>query len=211
MIASGEIGVTITGRGFGNNKDRVSVTVGGTGISVQVDQVTSDGILATFTIGSNAERDNHTVTVRVNGVSSNSVDFFVQVPTRLRRDNTGGLVDQQGGCGVTRTLEYTLLDQAGQPIITNAILSESHSNYNGPEGLRPPEAVEIPLNNGGANDRVGYLTADSDCPPPFTASLTQAFTVKVNNQVYNLTTTNSITLGRDASGAKSVNITMTRQ
>lgn len=48
MIAGGEIGVTITGRGFGNNRDRVSVTVGGTGISAQVDQVTPGEILVTF-------------------------------------------------------------------------------------------------------------------------------------------------------------------
>lgn len=200
--------MNLVGTGFGNTKNKVTVQVGGTGISVVVDAVTTREILATFTIAANAEVGNHAVSVKVGNQPSNSVNFFVQVPTRLRRDSISALMNQQGGCGATKTLEYTLLDQAGEVIAEDLTVDEVLSNFtSNPSGLPPPLPKHALANAGHLVDEVGYRIAT--CPPPFTISLTQKFTVKIGQTTYNLTTTNSVSYGRDASGNKFVTVTNT--
>ena len=200
------VNVTIVGEGFGSN---ANVQVGGTGITVTIDFRSPTEIGASFAIAPSAQPGNQAVSVRVGTQISNSVNFFVQVPTRLRRDIISGLTDQPGGCGVTRTLQYTLLDQAGQPIISDDLLKETISNFTGPENVRPPTETDIQMSNGIANDVVGYTIPS--CPPPFTATFTQTFRVVVGAQSHSLTTANSMSMGRTVSGTKFVDITITTE
>lgn len=72
--------VIISGAGFATTGVSVSA---GTGISVAVTSSTSERIEANFTVAANAPAGKHSVSVTVAGKTSNSKDFFVQVPTSL--------------------------------------------------------------------------------------------------------------------------------
>jgi len=114
---------------------------------------------------------------------------------------------------VTRLLQYTLLDQEQEPvpIDTNGIISEGISNYTytGELDVHPQEKSENML-HGGFPDTVGYSNI-GDCPPPFTASLTQSFTVALATQGYAwaISSHNAISMGRTSSGSKFVDLTFT--
>lgn len=115
------VSVTISGGGFGT-----SPTVSaGTGITVTINSATNTQIQASFAISTTAPAGDHAVTAMASGQTSNSVNFFVQVPTSLSivpgTDSTtaetacttsGGLA----GCGGTRTFRYQVNDQVGQAI-----------------------------------------------------------------------------------------------
>lgn len=209
MQGFGALDVNITGTGFGNIKGDVSLIIVGSGVTGVVDEVAGQVILATFTIAADAAAGNHAVTVKVKTqTSDNSVNFFVQIPTKLRRDSISDLIDQQGGCGATKTVNYSLLDQAGQVIAEDLAVSEVFTNITKSDPSLPDPQPNAPEANAGhVIDVVGYNIPT--CPPPFTISLTQKFTAKVGQTTYNLTTTNSISFGRDASGNKFVNVTNT--
>ena len=200
------VGISIIGSGFGSGS---TVSVGGTGVTGSVQSWSSTSLSVTLTIAPNATPGNHGVTVTKSGKTSNSVNLFVQVPTSLRRDSMSGLQDQQGGCGVTRSLQYTLLDQEEAPIDTNGIISEGVSNYSGPSGTQPQE-TSVSLIHGEFPDTVGY-NYSPDCPPPFTATFTQSFTVALATQGYAwaLSSQNAISMGRTSSGSKFVDLTFT--
>jgi hypothetical protein len=206
-VREAEYGVTITGAGF---MAPASVSVAGPGISVsEVVVGSSTEMLATFTIASGATAGDHAVTVTANGqTSDNSVNFFVQIPTKLRRDNISSLQDEPGGCGATKNLDYSLLDQAGQVVAEDLTVHEVFSNFtSNPAGFPPPQDQSPVANAGHLVDVVGYRIPT--CPPPFTVTVTQTFTVTVGQTVYNVTTTNSFSYGRDASGNKFVTVTNT--
>ncbi len=78
------INVTISGARFGSNP---TVNVGGSGIAVTITSRTDTQIAANFAIATTAGAGAHAVTVTANGQTSNSINFFVQVPTsrNLRR------------------------------------------------------------------------------------------------------------------------------
>jgi hypothetical protein len=202
------VDVNITGRGFGNSPANVSVQVGGTGVTVMVDQVTDTEILVSFSIADNAGTGNHSVIVRVGARQSNSVNFFVQVPARLRRDSMSALMNEQGGCGAFRQISYQLLDQSGQPINIDGTLQEIFSNFTSSDpAINPPQPTQPSMGAGQALDVVGYSIPS--CPPPFSASLTQTFRVVIGQKSYPLSTSNSISMGRTSSGARFVDVTMT--
>ncbi len=112
--------ITITGRGFGT-----SPTVNaGQGITVNITSSTTGTIHAGFVIDIAAPSGNHSVTVTANGLSSNSVNFFVQVPTSLSivpgTDSTTPEASCSAGsfgtgCGVTRSFTYQIKDQDNPP------------------------------------------------------------------------------------------------
>jgi hypothetical protein len=113
------VGVTISGDGFGTG---ATINVG-SGITVSVVSATDTYIQATFTIASSAAAGNRSITVTDSkNVSSNGINFFVQVPSSLSivsdTDSTGSesSCDADTGCGVTRTFTYQVNDQSGQPI-----------------------------------------------------------------------------------------------
>jgi hypothetical protein len=202
-----EYGITLTGSGFTGG----SVVVSGAPNEIMLDnaQVSPSTILVDFIISPTAAGGVRKVKVQVGSQSSNEVDFFVRIPTRLRRDNISPLMDQPGGCGASRILSYTLLDQAGEPILSDDTIEETISSYSGPAGLRPPAQATEQLSSGVVNDRIAYDTETTDCPPTFTATWTQAFRVRINTTLYQLSTTNSISVGRTESGTKFVDVTVT--
>jgi hypothetical protein len=108
---------------------------------------------------------------------------------------------------VTRSLQYTLLDQEGAPIDTNGIISEGISNYSGPSDAQPQETSESMI-HGGFPDTVGYNHSPG-CPQPFTATFTQSFTVALATpgHAWALSSQNAISMGRTSSGSKFVDMT----
>ena len=203
-LIGADVDVTIKGEGFGTSGSLNT----GTDIDATDVHFTPKEIFAVFKIKSTAAGGNHSIKVIVAG-KEHSADFFVQIPTRLRRDSITGLIDQQGGCGAYRTVSYTLLDQAGQPIDVDGVVDEILSNYSGPPD-KAPKAVSANMLGGRVDDLVGYDTATPDCPPPFTATVTQNLSAKIGAVSYAMTTTNSLSVGRDSAGGKFVNITIVR-
>jgi hypothetical protein len=201
------VGISIVGTGFGSGS---TVAVDGTGITASVQSSSSTSLSVTLTIAPNATAGNHGVTVTRSGNTSNSANFFVQIPTQLRRDSISGLQNEQGGCGATRSLQYTLLDQEGAPIDTSGTITEGISNYSGPSGAQPVENTAS-MNHGAFNDTVGYSSSPG-CPSAFTATFTQTFTAALATQGYAwaLSSQNAISMGRTSSGSKFVDITFTQ-
>jgi hypothetical protein len=147
------IRVTVVGTGFvapaGVNVD------GGVdkGVNATVISIGPRSIVADFAVKADALAGNHPVTVTANGPTSNSVNFFVQTPKSLVRQDyqpapparqapggvsqlyvitdgdivhLDGTVDpgQQHRCGAYRNYLYQLMDQGGQPIKQVIIVDE---------------------------------------------------------------------------------------
>jgi hypothetical protein len=90
---------------------------------VSINSSSPTSISATFQIASNATAGNHAVTVTTNSVTSNSVNFFVQVPSALSLVSTSSSAainftdaNQQPAAGWLRTVTWQVVDQQGQPI-----------------------------------------------------------------------------------------------
>ncbi len=200
------VGISIVGSGFGGSP---TVNVGGGGITANVQSSSETSISVTLNISANASAGNHGITVTANGQQSNSANFFVQIPTKLQRNSISAL-QNEGGCGAVRNLSYTLLDQNGDPIDTNGTISEGISGFNGPPGVQPPPETQRTMSHGTFPDVVGYNI--SSCPPPFTATFTQSFTVHLNTagHAWALSSQNSVSMGRTSAGAKFVDITFSQ-
>lgn len=117
--------VTLSGKGFGT-----SPTVNaGTGITVTVNSASDTSIGASFNVASTAPSGNHSVTVTAGGqTSSNSVNFYVQVPTSLRLVTTtsqGSASCASGSAGWDRRVIWQVLDQAGQLINRSMSVSDT--------------------------------------------------------------------------------------
>lgn len=202
----GTVNVFIFGDGFTASS---TVTISGSGVTHSTVNFDSSTQLSTiFQIATDAIEGNHAVSVTTNDVTSNSVNFFVQIPTKLRRDSISNLISQPNGCGVIRNLSYTLLDQSGQAIAVEDTITETFSNFSGPEGLRPPNETSAQMSGGVVNDTVGYLI--TDCPPSFTASFTQGFDAVIGTHTFHLTSSNAISMGRTSSGTKFVDISFSQ-
>lgn len=119
--------VTISGSGF-----RSGATVyAGTEITVSnMAVVSSVKITADFAVAANAAGGNRSVTVGTGGKASNSVDFFVQIPTSLSVLSVTivppGTTVSNGGCnasnnyGIRVAIKYQVNDQSNTPApITN--------------------------------------------------------------------------------------------
>jgi hypothetical protein len=121
------------------------------------------------------------------------------------------VINQQGGCGAHRDLQYTLMDQqtpTAQPINIDASITETFSNFTADNpGIRPPDATDGNIVAGVVPDFVGYNIPT--CPPAFTASMDQTFVVKIGNTNYPLTTKNRIIWSVNAAGTKSISVTIT--
>jgi hypothetical protein len=206
--------VTITGRGFGTNP---SVSAG-SNITVTINSnfTTDTNIDATFTVAGNGAGGNQTVTVTSRGQSA-TVNFYLQVPTSLRRDSisdvivvtNGTIGTHQNQCGAYRSVSYTLLDQAGQQIFTSLPLNETFSNYSGPQSLAPTNA-HMTMTDGTALDVIGFGTPAPQCPPAFQASVTQNFNVAVGLNVFTLTTSNAISDSSNGAGGYTIVVTYTQ-
>lgn len=222
--------VTAVGEGF---EDPAGVNVAGSGITANVNSVGPRSIVVDFVVAADAGLGNHAVTVTVSGQTSNSVDFFVQEPKKLRRDEITEVIDidpgpgeikdifdqivAQNACGAYRNLKYTLLDQGNpdQPIKfeDGGQIIEQLSGYQGPAEL---QSKLIPFNNftnniGEIGGVVGIAGPSPNCPPQFMLSFTQGFKAKVGNKEWTLTTVNSISMAKAANGTYTITVTNTTQ
>jgi hypothetical protein len=203
------VGISIVGSGFGNSP---TVTVGGGGITTSAQSSSPTSISVTLNISADASAGNHTITVTANGKQSNSENFYVQIPTKLQR-NSVGPIEAGGDCGAIRRITYTVLDQnnPGDPIDTNGTISEGISSFSSvPSAISAPAATQRTITHGTLQDDVGYIISGG-CPPAFTATWVQNFTVHLNTpgHAWALSSTNSVSAGRTQAGAKFVDNTFT--
>jgi hypothetical protein len=178
------------------------------GITATVQDSSATSISVTLNVSADAAGGDHGVTVTANGQQSNSMNFFVQIPTKLRRDSISGLNNQEGGCGATRSLQYTLLDQDDAPINTNGTIAEGIDNTGSTAaGVGCRESPPAQMSTGVFGDTVGYVYSPG-CPPPFTATCTQTFVVTLTTagHAWVLSSQNAISFGRASSGSKFVDI-----
>jgi hypothetical protein len=116
--------VTISGNGFGTNP----TVSAGTGIAVTRGPFSDAEIQATFAVASNAPSGNHSVTVSTTQGTSNSVNFYVQVPTSLGLVSTtsqGPASCNPGFAGWDRQVVWQVRDQNGQAIQTVMSVSDT--------------------------------------------------------------------------------------
>jgi hypothetical protein len=205
--------VLLTGK-FGSSSNP-TIQVSGGGITATVSTSNSVEIRANFQVAANASTGNHTVTVKINNMTSNSVNFFVQVPTSLATDFEGSPQNYNGGSvpgtdiqvcyGYVKILTYTMLDQNGLPIRAATTASENvqviRTNI-GSQNVQKTSSVDT---NGQFSDYVGLCFASP--PPPQQGEFTVAkqtitilqgnvtYSVRVNclNQQYNNTSITNIT------------------
>lgn len=183
--------------------------------------------MADFVVATNATPGNHAVTVTVSGQTSNAVNFFVQIPQKLRRDTYGNLVIIDPGpgqitdsfgrvkatnrCGAYRNIVYQLLDQGGEPILAEVEVTETFDNYQGPPELANQfqPITDFTNNAGQLGDTVAFSTPHPQCPLVFSLTVNQKFSAKVGTTSYPLTTVNSIADAKTSSGSYTINVTIT--
>ncbi|HEX8846843.1 MAG TPA: IPT/TIG domain-containing protein [Pyrinomonadaceae bacterium] len=211
----GTVHILIFGYGFDPNSTP-TVSISGYGVSVSDAFVLTDGsITATLFITPDASAGNHLVTVTSHGIDSNSVNFFVQVPTSLETTIEGSPQTYNGGpvpgtniqvCyGYVKILTYTVLDQSTNPIRATGTAMENvqvlRTNI-GSQNLQVTAPVD---SNGQFSDYVGLCFPSP--PPPQPGEFTVArqtinilignltYTVRTNclNQQYNNTTITNVT------------------
>jgi hypothetical protein len=119
--------VSLGGRGFGSNP---TVNVSG-GITASVQSASDTLITVNFDIVPSATPGNHAVTVTAGGRTSNSINFFVQVPTALQVLSANRSSGLPNGCtmspptiGTELNIRYRVLDQSNQPIASLMPLRE---------------------------------------------------------------------------------------
>lgn len=222
------IAVSIDGHGFGINP----TVNAGTGIIVTVNfaNSTSFHIDASFAVSSTAAGGNHGVTVTVSGQTSNSMNFFVQIPSSLARFDYPGATNGYGPltltsstnnevrnvvgavlltnqCGVYRNLVYELKDQQGQSIAQPYDFTETFSNYSGVSTT--PGPVNGHSSTGLVQDTMYFGKTLPDCPgPDDNESFDQRFIVTISGTPFSLSTLVHISRGR-SSGNWFVDVTTT--
>jgi hypothetical protein len=227
-VVTDTVAITITGKQFVTGASLIiEGDPGVTASNVTVSSSTT--ITANLAIAANAAGGNRTIKVRSNNRTSNGKSFFVQIPTRLRRDRLDDLVDIDPGpgnvvnpfnetvatnrCGAYRNVVYTLVDQQqqAQPILPEATITEVLTNFQGTQGLTQPTPKTTTTDEGVIGDTQGITGAHPTCPPPFSYTLNQGFTAKLGQTTFNLTTVNAIAVSKDGSGNYSITITITTQ
>ncbi len=196
--------VIIQGQGFQfaptvNAGDGISVTINfGNSSNFQLD--------ADFAIAANASGGNHAVTVTVNGQTSTSVNFYVQIPTSasvlsvttIATGATGNNICMPGtDNGIVVAIKYQVNDQAGVAIMSSSMEPAefiSNSKLNGQpfpsydstqfEDIGPnayPGTSQFTDANGQFLDApVGFCANQSG----FMFSFTQRIAIPINNSLY---------------------------
>ncbi len=235
LVGTG-IGVTITGSGF----DSSTTISAGTNITVSnVSVVSITKITATFTpSNSKSAGGNQGITVIASGQTSNSKNFYVQVPTHLGRITepatqpngigplhsgtnitvyafNGTTVMASNVCGGYEWLTYALADQQGNQITNGTVTFAEAFNSVSPS----PDPLNNPVVGPPASPNLAsqvltdiyavYISAPS-CPPASVGdSFNQTWTATVGAMVYNLTTVIKITRTTNSSGLPTFTSTIT--
>jgi hypothetical protein len=237
--AQGVVGLTypltITGTGFTSaavvNVDQTGS--GTTGITVQnIQAAPPSQILCDFQIAQNASPGNHKVTVSVAGQTSNSMNFFVQVPTRVTINNPGSLVTIDPGpgnivdlsgqtintvpvCGAYQNFTYQLADQNGNAIQEQGTVDETVTVVSGPANLDTHTSSAAANEAGQFGDTQGMSEPYPSCPPKgtsITANQTLTATLTLANgpsQRFPLTTVHQIVSTKAAGSSIQYSFTVT--
>ena len=217
------VDVVINGSGFGTGTPTVSA---GSGITVSNVQLINSGeVRARFTIATNAPGGNHAVSVTTSLGQTTTINgnFFVQIPTRLRRDilaqtvvidpgpgdvvNSFGVVTATNRCGGYRNVTYTLVDQQGEVILLAVPITETIDNYQGPPEIAPQDKTVF-TSSGVIGDTLGLTGPHPTCPPPFSLSFNQRFRVDTSPS-FQLSTVNSVSMSKSSSGSYTIAVNMT--
>ncbi|HXM46737.1 MAG TPA: IPT/TIG domain-containing protein [Pyrinomonadaceae bacterium] len=205
----GPVGTTVPVIIFGSGFSQFgSNTVSASGYGVTATEVNfiSSGVLsANFQITSDASAGNHSVRVTINGFPSNSLNFFVQVPTGLSVVGitviSSSPVHSCWVClpgndtGIQIATQYQVMDQHGDPILSSAMAPEETLKNLVIGGVARPDPAPGFTNLGGscyptdtttdANGR--FLDAPFGwCAPYSTSSLSvdQAIRMSVGSSHY---------------------------
>jgi hypothetical protein len=218
--------VTINGTGFGSTP----TVSAGSGITFSYTSRSNTQIVANFVVASNASAGNHAVTVTNTSVTPNrasgSVNFYVQVPTRLVRldfppgapggvgalqvitngnvTDLNGNVILQNQCGVYRNYAFDLVDQETppQPIEGTYTITAHFTNYQGPNSTPNDNPEQITPGTAIADLQFFGKLAPS-CPGSNDhESFDMSNFVTVGTTNYNLTTVIHISKGYFSGTAK---------
>jgi hypothetical protein len=231
--------VTIAGSNFGTNLRNIAINAG-TGISATPTSVNTNGtqIQASFAIVGGAPGGNHSVTITVSGgPPSNSVNFFVQIPTSLGRIDEPGTPNNGTGslnagtnitilnldgttrvanvCGGYQWFTYALADQQANRIQSGTVtFTESFNNISpSPDPLPAPTSGQSGSPNLATqvlSDIYANYNSAPACPTPNVSdSFDQHWTATAGGTVYNLTTVIHITRATNGQGLPTYTSTIT--
>ena len=212
--------VTITGTGFVSGSTSLSITGGFiSGVTVQ----SSTTITANYLIDDDASAGNHAVTVTVNGQSSTDpVNFYVQIPTSLNvlsvaiiptQSGNGSVCTSGQNYGIQVAVQYQVLDQAGDPIVTDDMepqktITNAVFNNGQPVDIRSTFGDLGPSDYPGTSQFTDTSGRFLDAPYGFCSNASTTFTftqviriVALNQNHYDVRTNNvSITSSSSGSG-----------
>lgn len=155
------------------------------------------------------------------------MNFFVQIPTKARREeltnivirepnpgnfvNIFGVITQMNVCGAYRNVKYTLVDQAGNPILQELTVFETLTNFMPSDPNIPaPQANDTTTDDEGIfGDQIASAYAPPCDIPPFNYTLKQTFKVIVGQSTYNLTTMNDVSVSKTAPAQWTISLTNT--
>lgn len=211
--------VSIQGRGFGSNP---TVVIGGTGVTYSGSSGSTTQLSGSFNIAVNGTQGNHTVQVSNKGQTSNSVNFFVQIPSKIvpldapvapngigplmtpvnepRRRLDGTPINPANYCGVYRNYLFFLGDQdnpSQETTFRPFTLDEVFSNYSSPNNLDPPANLSGIIGPGveiADMQSVGFIYPQC-LQPGDNQTFTQKFLVTINGVQYSPSTTIVISRG----------------
>ncbi len=223
-VVGSNIDVIISGNGFRPGLEFVPVQ----GIVIyDIDVLNSTQISAKFQIAENAAGGNRSIQVKVLQIVSSGKNFFVQIPTKVRRDeftnivirekrpgdfvNIFGETTHTNVCGAFRNIKYTLLDQASNPILQELSVSEILTDFIPSDpGIPVPQPKNTTTNDEGIfGDQIAVAYAPPCDVPPFNYTLKQRFKVTVGQSMYNLTTLNDVSVSKTAPAQWTINVTIT--
>lgn len=196
-VAGAQTGVTIAGRGFGSNP---SVLVGGTGVSYSGSGSSASQLTGNLTVAGNATGGNHTVEVSNKGQKSNSVNFFVQVPSEFipLSLNTANLGCPAGAAGFGAEVNYQVADQSGQVISVAGMTPQEHFTVNGTPAFPGFRAFATPPTTSATgtflDTPIGTCAGPPAPPFNFCVDVIQTFNIVVGSTTFNIPT---VTTRRD--------------
>ncbi|MCP9495952.1 MAG: IPT/TIG domain-containing protein [Pyrinomonadaceae bacterium MAG19_C2-C3] len=226
------IQITINGDGFGATP-KVNVPANG-GITVSAVSAANGGtqVKATFAIAEDATGGNIAISVTAGGKTSNSKNFFVQIPSKLVRFNVPAvpnglpgapngvgplqtpvnavakdlsgrdLLNGQRVCGVYRNYAFVLVDQEGQRILQPFRIEENFSCFECPNGVPTFEPSDIPA-SGVISDTQLRARPGSNCLPDGDRErFLQGFTVVIGSKRFEPSTIVSIERGNFDGGLR---------
>jgi hypothetical protein len=213
--------VTLYGNGFGSGCANVTISAG-SAITVSCSSVNSAQIQASFAVSASASGGNQSVSVKVNGQTSPTLNFFVQVPSALQKLSAAVSSKNPGatanGCpanpvtvngillgpyGFDLKNRYQVLDQRtpGQPIAATMPLREDLTNFV-VDGQSQGQALGQFVTASGNTDADGTFVDDpvgACATGPFTtATFTQRLYTPLSSQVSPTVRTNNFSLSGKA-------------